>query len=147
MPSATACLPQPEEHLQRETLQFPTLYPYHPLPPHPIGTPAAQPPHQSKVFERRWEGVRGREEGNFPQKVSLFPPPLFLPRTQKRAGPQAHPFNGTVSPCYFMRNFMGSRDSEGKNRSRNNTSTSTMRKGAMFRTRLPILMFPMPQTT
>ena len=98
MPSATACLPQPEEHLQRETLQFPALYPYH-------------------------------------------------PRTQKRAGPQARPFNGMFSPCYFMRNFMGSRDSEGKNRSRNNTSTSTMRKGAMFRTRLPILMFPIPQTT
>ena len=94
-------------------------------------------------------GARGREEGNFLRKVSLFPPPLlrFPPTHKKRAGPQARPFNYPVSRRYFMRNFMGSMDSEGKNRSRNSTSISTIRKGAMFRTRLPILMFPMPQTT
>lgn len=77
------------------------------------------------------------------------PPPLFRsphPRT-KKGGPASPPFSYLVSRRYFMRNFMGSMDSEGKNRSRNSTSISTIRKGAMFRTRLPILMFPMPQTT
>ena len=69
---------------------------------------------------------------------------LFI---QKKGGPASPPFSYLVSRRYFMRNFMGSMDSEGKNRSRNSTSISTIRKGAMFRTRLPILMFPMPQTT
>ena len=68
------------------------------------------------------------------------------PRT-KKGGPASPPFSYLVSRRYFMRNFMGSMDSEGKNRSRNSTSISTIRKGAMFRTKLPILMFPMPQTT
>ena len=68
------------------------------------------------------------------------------PRT-KKGRPASPPFSYLVSRRYFMRNFMGSMDSEGKNRSRNSTSISTIRKGAMFRTRLPILMFPMPQTT
>ena len=80
-------------------------------------------------------------------------PPHGLPRssapspTYKKGGPASPPFSYLVSRRYFMRNFMGSMDSEGKNRSRNSTSISTIRKGAMFRTRLPILMFPMPQTT
>ena len=80
-------------------------------------------------------------------------PPHGLPRfsaplthVQKKGRPASPPFNYLVSRRYFMRNLMGSMDSEGKNRSRNSTSISTIRKGAMFRTRLPILMFPMPQT-
>ena len=70
-----------------------------------------------------------------------------LTHVQKKGRPASPPFSYLVSRRYFMRNFMGSMDSEGKNRSRNSTSISTIRKGAMFRTRLPILMFPMPQTT
>ncbi|MCI6541985.1 MAG: hypothetical protein MR460_17800, partial [Bilophila wadsworthia] len=40
-------------------------------------TPAAQPPHQSKVLGGREEGVWGRGEGTFLEKGSLSPPPIF----------------------------------------------------------------------
>ena len=33
---------------------------------------------RSKVFEKRREGVRGRKERNFLEKVSLLPPPIPL---------------------------------------------------------------------
>ena len=77
---------------------------------------------------------------NAPPSIPKQLPPHGLPRSsaplthvQKKGRPASPPFSYLVSRRYFMRNFMGSMDSEGK--------------GAMFRTRLPILMFPMPQTT
>ena len=91
---------------------------------------------------------------NAPPSIPKQLPPHGLPRSsaplthvQKKGRHASPPFSYLVSRRYFMRNFMGSMDSEVKNRSRNSTSISTIRKGAMFRTRLPILMFPMPQTT
>lgn len=92
--------------------------------------------------------LRLRRRGGQEAERSLrMTPAGSFPAYKKTGGPPQEPARRNAARRQFMRNFMGSMDSAGKKRSRNSTMTSTMRKGAMPRTSLPILMLPMPQTT